>query len=562
MTKKICSLLLAFAMLFSLVACDGDSAEQSTSSAQSSTSSEASASSSEDTASESPVAVSGNYFVTDNFVDLNSSAENITSAQIDVVNVGIPGDVSDFNPWSFTGTGATQAIWGLYQMLYHHVDGEFYSALLKSFEISDDGLSMDCELYDYIHDWEGNHITTDDVIFSFEQGAEIQSDIKTLLKEIVKTGDYTFTFVFNEALKVGELTVLGINIVSQTAYENNDGMHDKPVGTGPYKLTSYTSGYMFTYEKVEDFWQTDTSELHPRDMANVNTINWYIITESSQRTIALEQGTIDICTSISSSEIDKFDGKNGYQLAGYSDNTSMNLFPNCDESSLCSDLNLRLAICYAISNQAILESVYGGNGTVLYDHLPSWAVGYNEAWEDDDNYYNYDAAVAAEYLAASDYNGETLTIICTIDENSVNTAQMVQNFLMQIGINSEVKSYESTVFNQYIKAPDEWDIMLYTRPALVYYAASMYSTFSKDRYSWGGSLNFFYDDEFEALLTACMATDSTMEDNDALRQYTIDNCYVMGLVNPTTRIVIPDWLTGVTMSTRRVIMPGASVYTD
>jgi len=535
MIKRMSSLLLALAMLLSLAACGGSDGD-----ASASTSASQSASSSAE------------------------ASGTATGVQQDVVNVGIEADISDFNPWTFTGVGANQSIWGLYQPLGHYIDETYYPALMKTYSFSDDGLTMDGELYDYIYDWEGNHFTADDVLFSWEKICEAYPENTQLVESVVKTGEYSFSFVFARALFVGEFdNLLRSNFyVTQAAFENSeDDMHTTPVGTGHYKLTQYTSGYSFTYEKVDDFWQTDEEQIYARDMANVDTINWYVITESAQRTIALEQGTIDICSSISGDDLDKFDGKNGYQLASVPDNLSMNMFLNCDDSSLCSDLNLRLAICYAISNAAILDSVYGGKGTVMYDHAPTWATGYNTAWEQEDNYYHYDAETAAAYLAESGYNGETLTIICTVNETSVNTAQMIQNFLLQIGVKAEISSYESTVYSQYIKEPGMWDLMVGTSATSVYYVQAIYSSFSQERYSWGGGKNFVMDDQLQELISLCMVSDtSTQENIDALHAHLIENCYVMGLVNQESYSVIPDWITELTLSARKTIIPGGCTY--
>jgi len=544
MKKKTCSMLLALLMLFSLAACGGETAEQpATSSGQ-------------NVEASSDPAESDNAQV--------NSVENISNVQRDVINVGIAADITDFNPWSFTGAGANHAIWGIYQPLGHYIDGTYYPVLMKEYTFSDDGMTMDGELFDYIHDWEGNHLTADDVLFSWGKICEAYPENTQLVEEVVKTGDYSFTFVFARPLFVGEFdNLLRSNFfISKAAFENSeDDMHTTPVGTGPYKLTKYTSGYMFTYEKVSDYWQTDESLIHPRDMANVDTINWYVITESAQRTIALEQGTIDMCSSISSDDLDTFDGKNGYWIYGVPDNLSMNLYLNCGDSSACSDLNLRLAICYAISNPSVLDSVYGGKGTVMHEHAPNWAVGYNEAWEEEDNYYQYSPEKAAEYLAQSGYDGQKLTIICTTDEISVNTAQMVQNFLLQLGVDTEVTSYESTVYSQYIKEANMWDLMLGTAPTSVYYVQAMYSSFSKERYAWGGGKNFVMDDQLQELLDTCMiSATSTAENLEALHRHIIDNCYVMGIVNHQVYSVLPDWVSDVTLSVRKTIIPGGCVY--
>jgi ABC-type transport system substrate-binding protein len=499
-------------------------------------------------------------------IDQNLVAADITSAQRNVVNVGINADLTDFYPWNDGNVGRNQALWGIYQTLVEFSDGEYYPCLLKSYEISEDELAIDCELFDYIHDSEGNRITVDDIIFSYGKATDLYKELADYIKEIVKTGEYSFTFNLNFPLRVAGLRdVLVSNVVSQKAFEDSkDEMHSTPVGTGPYKLTGRTSGYMFTYEKDDDYWQTDRTVLQPRGMANVDRINYYVIGEASQRSVALEQGTIDICGSVNTVDLNKFDGNDGKWLADVPDSLSLNLLPNFDKSSPCSDLNLRLAICYAISNQAILDSVYGGKGSVLFEHTPDWVSGYNKAWEQEDNYYHYDAKKAAEYLAKSDYSGETLTIICAADENSANTAQLIQNFLLQIGIETDVQSYEGNVFKQYIQEPSKWERVLKSYPSSAgFYVQTTHNTLSATRYLWGGTPGFAFDDKLQDLIVTGMTVATSTPDNiDALHRYIVDNCYIMGLVNPNSSIVVPDWLTGVTLSSRKTVIPGGCAYAE
>jgi ABC-type transport system substrate-binding protein len=341
-------------------------------------------------------------------------------------------------------------------------------------------------------------------------------------------------------------------------------MHAHPVGTGPYKMTKYTSGYMFTYEKVEDYWQTDKSLIHPRDMSNVNTINYYILPESMQRTVALEQGLIDMCGTISGADLAKFDGKNGFKLYGVPNDLSSTLFPNCDVSSPCNDINLRLAIYYAISNQAILESVYNGVGAVNYEMSPTWAVGYNMAWNNEDNYFHYNPETATKYLSKSSYNGQTLKIFCTTDEETVGTAQLVQNFLAQIGIKTTINAYEGTVFKQYILDRTLWDIHIDNTATNTYYIQAVNGDYTESKWpAWKGSVNFIFDNKLQDLLRLCMtAQTSTAENLEILHQYVIGNAYGMTMVNPIMNNVVRDGVKELALSFKKTIIPGGCIYTE
>lgn len=545
MKKRILALILSLAMMIALVACGSDQ--------------KGTVSNTETPNAEKDVVTEGPK------TDLSASANEITSATVETLNVGLMMDVGDFNPWTFTGMGANHAIWGIYQPLMHLVDGEYYPGVLKSYTFSDDGLTLEGEIYDYIEDCDGNHYTADDVEFSMRKAMESNPELAGLIADIKVTGDYTFKFELCHELYVGELnTIMRWNIVSQKAYEDSvDEMHTTPVGSGPYRMTNYTSGYMFTYEKQDNFWQTDLTQISPRDMANVDTVNFYIITESAQRTIALEQGSIDFCSSVNSSDLDKFYDSDEYSVMSYLNNMSMTLFPNCGEYSPCQDLNLRLAICYAINNQAVLDSVYDGKGTLLYCGAPEWDIGVNPDWANADTYYGYDIDLAKDYLENSNYHGETLTIMCSADEASNNTSQLVKAFLEQIGIKTEIQSYESTVFNQYRQEPEMWDILIQTTTANFYYVQAMFSNFAESRWASGGGINFAFDDKLQELLNTCLPeTGVSADDIDALEQYIIDNCYMMGMVNPDNFAVVPSNVESLTLSYRNLPIAGATVFSD
>lgn len=546
MKKKIVTLFLAAAMGLSLVAC-GNSGDN-------------------------PPAADGTPSGGQNTVETPAGGEQTPpsgaasdSVSIDVLNVGIEADCTNFNPWGFSGTGANLVIYSLYQPFVYAKNGVYYPGICKDWEISDDGLVFTGYMFDNIYDWAGNHITADDVLFSWFDGAcAFYPENLDKVKECKKIDDYTVSFEFYDTINLDDMcnTVSRLYIVSQTAYEASPNQFSTdPVGTGRYKLASYTSGYMITYEKVENWWNEGYEDLYPGDYANVDTINWYVITESTQRTLALEQGTIDMCSSISIDDLDEFDGVNGYQLYSYDENLSLALFPNCNEGNICDDINLRLAIFYAVDNNEILDKVYGGLGTTMYDHAPAWSVGYNTAWESEDNYYTTDVDKAADYLAQSNYSGETIRILTLATSTCQNAAVVIKNELEKIGVKTEIASYDSGTISNYYSNPDEWDLLLYTRPCTIYAVNAIYTTQSQERYKWGGSLNYVFDDAYEELLKECYgATTTSQEKIDELHEYMVEHAYVKGIVNGKATCVIPDNITNVELSWRKNIVPGACIY--
>ena len=547
--KRITALLLVTAMILTLFAgCGSNNQPQATAAA-----------------ANDPTMEVGSAAEVDVVAKGDGTAEHVIR---DSITVGVQSDPADFAPWAANSNGRTNALWGLYQELGHIISGEFVPAIVKEYTIAEDGKSMTCTIFDYITDSAGNKLTANDVKFSFETGTALGYITGvSMIDEIVVDNDYQFTFKFGKELRLGDLdTIFRTAIVTQAAYEADpNGMSTNPVGTGPYTLTSYTAGSSFTYTAREDFWQTDENYLCARDRANVKTINYVILAESSQRTMALEQKSIDMCSEISNEDIGEFREGGAYSgdywAYGVPDNLSLLIFCNCDSSRLTSNKDLRTAIFYAINAETILQSVYNGNGTNPKSMSPTWGTGYAASVDSEDNYYNYSVDKAKEYLEKAGYNGEELTILTEATGNVANSAVLVQAFLSAAGINAKIQSVDSTILQATYTNPDGWDILL-TQNACNTYAVTAFNPLSSDRYTTG-TINHIYDNKLQELLATAYAMSTAGEESfKALHDYVVENAYGMNLVNYTTTYVVPSFMDSVCLSYKKSFIPGGCTYIE
>lgn len=547
--KRITALLLVTAMILTLFAgCGSNNQPQATAAA-----------------ANDPTMEVGSAAEVDVVAKGDGTAEHVIR---DSITVGVQSDPADFAPWAANSNGRTNALWGLYQELGHIISGEFVPAIVKEYTIAEDGKSMTCTIFDYITDSAGNKLTANDVKFSFETGTALGYITGvSMIDEIVVDNDYQFTFKFGKELRLGDLdTIFRTAIVTQAAYEADpNGMSTNPVAPGPYTLTSYTAGSSFTYTAREDFWQTDENYLCARDRANVKTINYVILAESSQRTMALEQKSIDMCSEISNEDIGEFREGGAYSgdywTYGVPDNLSLLIFCNCDSSRLTSNKDLRTAIFYAINAETILQSVYNGNGTNPKSMSPTWGTGYAASVDSEDNYYNYSVDKAKEYLEKAGYNGEELTILTEATGNVANSAVLVQAFLSAAGINAKIQSVDSTILQATYTNPDGWDILL-TQNACNTYAVTAFNPLSSDRYTTG-TINHIYDDKLQELLATAYAMSTAGEESfKALHDYVVENAYGMNLVNYTTTYVVPSFMDSVCLSYKKSFIPGGCTYIE
>lgn len=422
------------------------------------------------------------------------------------------------------------------------VDGDVQNVIMKNYTDKGNGV-YEIEIYDYVHDTAGNPVTAEDVVFSFNKADENGSyaTILETLKEIKATGDYTIELTLENERAGNLLGILSsIKIITKAAWEaSSDEMVHDVVGTSPYKLTDYTEGSYVTYEKVDDYWQTDESLLAEHQLSNVDTIKWVIIADQAQSAAAIESGEIDHAMVINAADYGLFmddDGnaKDGYVVSLADNSLTYGLTFNCGENSLCSDINLRKAIATAIDNAAMAQNTFKGFGRAVGNYVNSAYLDYDESLEHADSYYAYDLAKAKDYLAQSGYKGETIKVLVSHNRNAKAVMVLLESYLTELGLNVELNQYEQATFDSYYysESDSEWDLTLtvdqgntgadYLWTVLFAADASLYDF---------GNLLHIEDAKLQELYEemASQETNST-ETVQAFLDYVEENCYMYGLI--------------------------------
>lgn len=420
--------------------------------------------------------------------------------------------------------------------------GETQNVIMKNYTDKGNGV-YEIEIYDYVHDTAGNPVTANDIVFSFNKADENGSyaTILETLKDIRATGDYTVEMTLENERAGNLLGILSsIKIVTEAAWNaSSDGMIHDVVGTSPYKVTDYLEGSYVTMEKVDDYWQTDVSLLAEHQLANVDTIKWVIISDMSQSAAAIESGEIDHAMVISSADYGLFmddagNAKDGYVVELADNNLTYGLTFNCSKNSLCSDINLRKAIATAIDNEAMAQNAFQGFGRAVGNYVNPAYLDYDESLEHADSYYSYDLAKAKDYLAKSDYNGETVKILVSSNRNAKGVMVLLEAYLAELGLTVEMSQYEAATFNSYYfgESDTEWDLTLtvdqgstgadYLWTVLYAADASLYDF---------GNLIRVDDAKLQELYNAMASkeTNSTQTVKDFL-DYVEENCFMYGLI--------------------------------
>ena len=441
-----------------------------------------------------------------------------------VSKVGIPtlypfgGPADESNSWK----------WQAYEFLYIYntETGELEPQLAKNCEASEDGLEYEIEIYDYIYDSEGNHITADDVVFcmqtAYDTGNFTNLGMNNL--EVVEAIDeYTVHMKFsNYVIGAFEFVMEYIPIVSQKAYEETgDEMATKVISTAPYKVTDFVSGSSLTFERRDDYWQTDESLICSYSQANVDVINIMCINEISQRKVALQTGNVDLAPVDTESAIAMKSEGYGEYVVDWPHIQYMQL--SKDQGSPFADENFRKAVLCAIDRDALIEAVYGDYATKAVLGL-NFTSDFNDEWLNEEYPYEYDLEKAQEYLAASSYaNGTTVKLVTQNDDVKKKMAEIIQGYLSQIGVQLEIEYQESALISDTQRTPANYDMIITQKYGL--YTAKIYnSLFDRRNYSSGTTLMGLVDDDLQALIEeACGAETHNQDTVDAVYDYVTEH---------------------------------------
>lgn len=490
-----------------------------------------------------------------------------------VIRVGIeadPGTLDPFTTGSSNGKNATiKSCVYQYLGMIQGVGGELAPELAKSWT-QVDAVTYDIELFDYIHDSEGNPITADDVVFSYATCKQTGSfSSAKFIESMEKTGDYTLRLkITTPAVTLFERIMQGVPVVNQAAYEASaDGMATELIATGPYVVKEWISGSSMILEKNENYWQTP--ELAAKDInqiANVDRIEFSVIKEASQLAIALETGTVDMVYNLDATEAQRFmeggESAEGFNVFTAVNNLTQTMFLNVSEHSVFHDnLALRQAVLYSFDSQGLVDGASNGYGVTCKTFGSDLLPDFQEQWHDEE-YYEYNPEKAKELIAESgiDTNSVSLRIVTNNSSMRNKIAQILQAYLLQVGLKSEILPYEDTLFNTYKNDPTQWDILLDncgTSDTLM----GMWRGKLDQSCCAAGSANMAMDDDMQALVNAAVHPDTNSPETvNALHQYVKDNAYVYGMYNNLSFTICRNVTTEVALNSTPWLLPSGCTF--
>lgn len=506
--KKILALVLALAMCMALAACgdDGNDSNPSSSTDKSSTSSEQQGGEGD-----------GQSATFDKKTKVAAVVTNLDTLDPYNIRGAITRDFLLYEPlWAFSKDNT-----------------ELEGVIAKEWTI--DGTGVDVEIYDYVKDSAGNPITADDIVYSYN--AYIDAGVQTGAQYIVsieKTGDYSVHIEYTvEAYPLLIASTVKVAIVSEAAYSAPDAdFVSNPITTGAYKVTSFTAAQSATFEKRDDYWQTDESKINYAYKANVDVVELDCILESAQIRTGLETGNLQI-GAVTATIRAAFEDNDELAVTDLPGKYNHMLMLNCYQGVLSESKELRQAVLYCINNAELAQACTGGTGSVSYSlGMGSNVAGYQESWESED-YYDYDLEKAKELVRQAGYDPEntgiTLKWLGKTEEATILCSQAIQAYLSQIGIGLEINNLDNTTYMAQRVAYDEsgWDLAFGDGVPKGNYIQAILMNVDNTQYSLGNAYGVNDEHLQDLLMTALY--DQSDENIDALHQYIKESAGLYGL---------------------------------
>ena len=358
----------------------------------------------------------------------------------DTLVVGMGGDAVSLDPHATNDQPSSRVTKQIYDTLILQTEElDLVPALATEWDQVDD-TTFEFKLREGVMFTNGEELKASDVKFTLERALESShiGHIVGAISEVEVVDDYTVRISTANpfAPLLTHLAHPATAILNEKAVtEAGEDYGQNPVGTGPFKFVSWTTGDSIVLERNDDFWG---------DAALVKGVTFKVVTDNSVRTIQLETGELDIAYDIQPSDVSRVESDPDLVLQRDANLSTTYIGFNVDKAPF-NDVRVRQAINYALDMNAVVEAVYAGVGAPAKGPLGPNVFGSNQDLEE----YALDLDKARELLEEAGFaDGFSTTLWTNENQQRIDIATIVQNQLEEIGIEVTVEIVE---WGQYLE---------------------------------------------------------------------------------------------------------------
>ncbi len=341
------------------------------------------------------------------------------------------------DPYLAEAAGTKEILYNLFDGLVRlEPDGSLSPALATSWEMSADATAYTFVIREGVTFHNGAALTPDDVVYSLERAAGLDSRGATpLIPQLgvlaaVAADPARGTVTATLRAPDPDLLAFFTTAILPRGYEKQA---EHPVGTGPYRFVSYETQQRIRLSANPDYFVSGRP--------SIETVEFRIVPNADSAMVDLVAGRIDVFPYLTPDNAKQVE--DSFQLIESRSNMVHLLALNNARPPL-DRRDVREALRLAISKPAILDLVTGGYGSLIDSGMsPAMGAAWNPAIRDGDSAPDPagDPARARELLAAAGYpDGFELTI--SVPSNyviHVRTAEVIAEQLREVGIEVKIE---------------------------------------------------------------------------------------------------------------------------
>ena len=322
----------------------------------------------------------------------------------------------------------------IYSSLVKYDDnGKLVNDLAAAINISADGKEYDIKIKPGVKFHNGEPLTADDVLFTFNtiKNPDYRSPLLSSLTgvEAAKVDDLTIKFTL-AAPYAPFLELLTFGVLPKDIWENISpnfaalsDLNLKPIGSGPYKFKSLVKNQD---GDLKEYHLTVNSDYYgPAPYIKNFTFDFFV--DYQEAISALNDNKIMGLSYLPFASRPDVLAKNSVAFRELAQPQIVSLFFNYSKNKSLADKNIRLALADALDKDQIINDVFGG----AYQRADGPLLKENFAYDPNLKIYNYDAAAAAETIKS-----KPLTVALTVVDSGQNVAVAndIKNYWEAVGV--------------------------------------------------------------------------------------------------------------------------------
>lgn len=378
-------------------------------------------------------------------------ATSYASAQ-STITIAVPEGPPGFDPQNNNRAVASGIYINLFDyLIFKDGQGNFQPALATSWEpVGETAWRVTRREGVTWHD--GEPFTARDVEYTFERVANdpllarhsYYEHIEDV--EVVNHHEVIFHTAVPDPIFLSALSRNGASVIPRHHYEavGVEQASLAPIGTGPYRFIEYRTDDRLVLEAFDDYWG---------GRPHYDRAVFRIIPETSTAVSELLTGGVDIVTTVSTSELGRIESSSGARVARVGGNRTEYITFNVSEDQATSDPRVRAAVDYAIDDALLAEILTDGAGVPVRGRVsPETSFSPAELYDA----YLYDPDRAREFLAEAGYGAGELTLTLMGNTGHADIADLVAAMLAEVGVNTTIELFESSVWNSRYWQPGEF----------------------------------------------------------------------------------------------------------